>query len=110
MQKSTLSHEDYRDYLFPSNSEMEANRLFIYHSVSKPGVTEALNHILDEYGLAAKLQAAKANGSKVRVLNFGCSEGLFLHDLAEKLEKRGLLEAADLNGIDIKPWRNCDGP
>src|SRR5438105_4389333 len=93
--------DDYRDYLFTSPSEGE--RLTIQHEHFKPSVLAAFNRLLDQYGLAERLTQAKATKTKLRLLNFGCGEGLYLHDLAQVLEARGLLEGAELNGLDINP-------
>jgi SAM-dependent methyltransferase len=60
---------------------------------------------LEEYGLCDKLEQVKAQKQakssdfrKVRILDIGCGEGLFLYDIAEA---RGLIEVAELVGIDI---------
>jgi SAM-dependent methyltransferase len=64
--------------------------------------------VLDEYGLCHKLEQAKAlkqakvsTFRKVRILDIGCGEGLFLYDFAALLEARGLIEVAKLVGIDM---------
>ncbi len=91
----------FRNYIFVEADDN--NRLILQHEILKPNFEHILAKVLDEYGLAEKLHKAKTTGEKVRILDFGCAEGLYLHDVAAVLEERGLLEAADLNGIDINP-------
>ena len=88
----------YRDYIFANSNDR--TRLKLQHDISRPHFLEIIEQVMNDYGLAERLEKAKTRGEKVRILDFGCGEGMFLHDLAEILEKRGLLEAADLNGID----------
>jgi hypothetical protein len=64
---------------------------------------DAVNRILDEYGLAHKLELAKQQGVKLRILQVNCAEGLYLHELARLLEERNLLEGAELYGITEDP-------
>lgn len=90
---------NFREYIFEASHDRE--RLVLQHEINKPSVSRIMERVLDEYGLAERLQTAKTNGTKLRVLDVGCGEGLFLHDLAELLETRGLLDAATLIGIDI---------
>lgn len=90
-----------RDYIFAEADD--GVRLMLQHEVYKPSVHRIFERVLDEYKLAELLEKAKSSGERLRVLDFGCGEGLYLHDLAALLEARGLLEAAELNGIDINP-------
>lgn len=89
----------YKSYIFAEVDDRQ--RLMVQHEAFQPGFMALMEQVLDEYGLAGRLAAAKRSGDRVRILDLGCAEGLFLHDLAAVLEKRGLLEAAELNGIDI---------
>jgi hypothetical protein len=66
----------------------------------QPLFEKAINQVLDEYGLAEKLTQAKQSGQVLHLLQLHCGEGLYLHELARLLEKRGLLAAAQLNGIE----------
>jgi SAM-dependent methyltransferase len=91
--------EAQRDYIF--GETYDGQRLELLHLIEKPNLLKNFERILDDYGLAKRLQAAKAQGHKVRILEIGCGEGLALHDLAALLEEHHLLSAADLNGIDI---------
>lgn len=89
-----LSNTEYRDYVFGQVDDRD--RLVIQHRISKPNFMALMERVLDDYGLAAKFKS----GQRVKLLDAGCSEGLFLHDIAELLEKRGWLEQADFYGID----------
>ncbi len=89
---------EYQNYIFTQVNDRD--RLLIQHDINKPHFLTVLQRVLDEFGLAEQLQIAKARREKIRILDFGCGEGMFLHDVAEVLEGRGLLEAAELNGID----------
>jgi SAM-dependent methyltransferase len=81
----------------------DKTRQAVLHKSFKPRFINFFEKVLSEYGLADKLEAAKANREKVRFLDYGCGEGLYLHDIADRLEHKGLLQAANLNGIDINP-------
>lgn len=85
-------------YVFSDGDERD--RLIVLHDSSKPNFLKVMQRVLDEYGLAELLEKAAQNNTKVRILDAGCGEGLYLYDLAQLLEERNLLEAADLNGID----------
>lgn len=96
-----------KDYIF-ADASSDQERLVLQHQVNKPSFVRAMELVLDEYGLARRLETVleynelKALPKKqVRILDLGCGEGLYLHTLAEILENRGLLAAAQLNGIDI---------
>jgi 2-polyprenyl-3-methyl-5-hydroxy-6-metoxy-1,4-benzoquinol methylase len=97
----TLNAVDYRHYVFAEANDRE--RLQIQHDAFKPKVLDNFKHILDNYGLDQQLKLAKAQGRQLRILDFGCGEGMYLHDMAEILEKRDLLGAAELSGIDVDP-------
>jgi SAM-dependent methyltransferase len=95
-------------YMFGMADDRE--RLALLHEYYKPSFMEAVLRVLDEYGLAMKLAQAAAialktnnaiRATKIRILDVGCGEGLYLHDIAALLEKRGLLEGADFYGFDI---------
>ncbi len=97
------SLEALREYVFADDMDDRA-RLAVQHAGMKPYVVEHMQHALDEYKLAerfAQFTNTPKNAVKpARVLDFGCGEGLFLHDFAELLEARGLLAGVELNGID----------
>lgn len=88
----------YQEYMFGAVDD--GDRRTFQHNIFKSNFVERINYLLDEYGLAQRLETARANGQKLRILDLGCAEGLFLHDVAEVLETRGLLSAAELIGID----------
>lgn len=85
-------------YVFSDGDERD--RLVTLHDSSKPNFLKILQRVLDDYGLAHRLEQAQQANTKVEILDVGCGEGLYLHDLAQILEARGFLAAADLNGID----------
>lgn len=96
------SIEDFREYIFAADLNDHA-RLAIQHAGMKPKVVKHMNRALDQYNLAERFQAGVNGNSparKARVLDFGCGEGLFLHDFAELLESRALIERVELSGID----------
>jgi 2-polyprenyl-3-methyl-5-hydroxy-6-metoxy-1,4-benzoquinol methylase len=94
----SLDTTTYKEYLFGVADDGE--RRTIQHSIFRPDYISQIEKVLDEYGLATRLEEALKTGKKLRFLDLGCAEGMFLHDLAEVLERRGLLAAAELNGID----------
>lgn len=96
---STSSGSSMRDYIYASSSDGE--RLEIVHKIDRPHFLEVMCRILDDYGLGQRLENAKASGNKLSILEIGCAEGLFLHDFAEILEERKLIDATDLNGLDF---------
>ena len=85
-----------------SNSK-NSERLAAQYKADKPVFEAALNKVLTDYGLAQKLAQAKASGHKLRILNYRCGEGLYLHLFSEFLESRGLVEGAELYGVDWDP-------
>lgn len=95
MPQSSL--QKYREYFYSTGSAGEISSLFF--KGLKRSYTEDLETILTEYKLAERLTEAKEQGRKLRILHLECGEGLQLHCLAEVLEKRGLLEAAELFGV-----------
>ncbi len=90
-----------RNYVFSAIDDKSREQAL--HKSVLPRFRQIINLILDRYGLAERLEEAKATGHKVFMLDLGCSEGLYLHDLAQLLEERGLLEGASLHGIDKNP-------
>jgi hypothetical protein len=88
---------------FLARDATRSERLAISFSGHQRSFQESIQRILDEYGLAHKLEKAKQQGYKLRLLQISCAEGLFLHELANLLEKCGLLEGADLYGITEDP-------
>lgn len=95
MQHNILS---YRNFAFAEVDD--GKRMFLEHALFKANFSKIIERILDEYGLQASLQEAQAKGDTVRILDFGCGEGLYLHDVAAILEVRNLLSAAEFNGLD----------
>ena len=77
-----------------------AETISLNYKVHEAQLRLHLHELLDDWGLAARLQEAIAQGQKLKLLNISCSEGLYLHYVAEILESRGLLAGADLYGID----------
>lgn len=93
-----LNQVEYKEYVF-SKGQDERERLVTQFKCYRPSLVEQFNRVLDEYGLATRLQAANPK-HKVKILDLGCGEGLALQTVAEILERRGLLQNADLYGID----------
>jgi SAM-dependent methyltransferase len=89
----------WKDYLFKEVDNRE--RLAVRYQCYKSSFSQILQKVLDEYGLAAKLQLAKVNRTKSRILNLACGEGQYLQELAALLEERDLLGGAQLSGLDI---------
>lgn len=94
----TVTNTTYQKYMFGAADDGE--RRTFQHNLFKADFVKRIEYLLKEYGLETKLETALANGKKLRILDLGCAEGLFLHDMAEVLEKKGLLKAAELIGID----------
>lgn len=92
-----LSLQKYREYFYSTGSAAEISSLFF--KGLKRSYMEDLETVLTEYKLADRLAEAKTQGRKLRLLHLECGEGLYLHCLAEMLEERGLLDAAELFGI-----------
>jgi SAM-dependent methyltransferase len=80
-------------------------RTIIGYKTVRTAFLQTVEQILDskEYQFAARLKEAAGAGKKLRVMDIGCSEGLFLHELAAILEARRLLGAVELNGLDDNP-------
>lgn len=91
-----LSRTAYRDYVFGHVDDRD--RLVIQHRITKPAFVRNMQLALDDYGLAEKVLA----GQPLKILDVGCSEGLFLHDVAELLDARGLRDRHNVSfyGID----------
>jgi SAM-dependent methyltransferase len=104
MEDITQARNDlnFRDYIFGTPYVDDRERLVVQHDIFKHNFVQMVEKVLLDYGLAQKLEQAKAIGSskKVRILDVGCGEGSFLHDVAEILQARGLLEVAELIGFD----------
>jgi SAM-dependent methyltransferase len=94
-----MSQKSFAENIFTDMNDRE--RLVIQHDTFYPRFATMFKQALDEYGLAQRLAQAKANNTKIEILDVGCGEGLFLHDIANLLEERGLLKAAHLSGFDI---------
>jgi hypothetical protein len=91
------ANQQFRESLIRDANHSE--RLAITFEGQKVTFLEAIKRVLDDYGLAQKLELAKQQGHKLRILQVNCTEGLYLHELARLLEERNLLEGADLYGI-----------
>jgi len=91
-----------QQYLFQEAiNDAERDRLLIQHKLLYPSFEATLKQILDEWGLAQKLEAAAEGGSSFTILDLGCGEGLFLFDIAATLAQRGWLSAnVILYGLD----------
>lgn len=98
MKSSNQTVAQYREYLF--NDEQSGEYSSLTYTATKEDFVKAIENLLDEYKLGERLAAAKAGGYKLRFLEYSCGEGLYLHGLAEVLEKRGWLDAAEILGID----------
>jgi 2-polyprenyl-3-methyl-5-hydroxy-6-metoxy-1,4-benzoquinol methylase len=94
-----MSQKSFIENIFTDMNDRE--RLVIQHDAFYPRFTTMFKQALDEYGLAQRLAQAQTNNTKIEILDVGCGEGLFLHDIANLLEERGLLQAAHLSGFDI---------
>lgn len=96
----TFTKTAYRNYLFDQIDDSE--RLAVEHRMYKPNFVQKFGQVLDEYKLAEQIKAAQAGKrSRVKILDVGCGEGLYLHDVAYELETRGLLDGTTLYGFDI---------
>jgi SAM-dependent methyltransferase len=103
--------QTYQEYLLSDISDRE--RLIVQHDISKTVVMTMFERVLAEYGLLQKLEQAKIHKDnseigatdfqKIRILDIGCGEGMFLYDIAALLEARGLSEVVELVGVDIDP-------
>jgi hypothetical protein len=82
---TTQSNQQFRESMFRDASQSE--RFAMAFMGYRGTFLEAINRVLDEYGLAQKLEAAKQQDQKLRILQVNCAEGLFLHELARILEE-----------------------
>src|SRR5262245_9547811 len=89
----------YRDYDFAQVED--GKRTCMEHQLYQASYCQVMEHLRHHYVLAALLKTAQTSTNKVRNLDFGCGEGLYLHDVAALLEERGLLQPAELYGIDL---------
>lgn len=94
-----LTKTEYRDYIFSKVDDRE--RQAVQHRVFRPNFIELLNRLLDKFNLADRIDALNKSGRKFKILDFGCGEGLFLHDVAEILEARNLQDKVEFFGIDV---------
>jgi 2-polyprenyl-3-methyl-5-hydroxy-6-metoxy-1,4-benzoquinol methylase len=92
------SNLDYRNYLFTPLDDRE--RQVVMHRICKPNFIKIMTKVLDEYGLAKQFDQAIRDHQKIKILDAGCGLGLYLYDVANILEERGYLAAANLFGID----------
>lgn len=98
-----MNKSQFQQFLYGSAGQSESERLTLQHRVVKPSFNRVFETILTQYGLAQRLQEALARHEKLQVLDAGCSEGLYLHTVAENLEALGLQGSSDLNGLDVNP-------
>lgn len=92
------------------NTNPNANRgvsdgsgLEAIHRIFRPSFLRLVQKVTEEYGLGAALELANKNKTRLQILDIGCAEGLYLHDIAQFLEERQLLGAAEFIGVDINP-------
>lgn len=98
----SMTKTEYRDYIMGMADDRQ--RMERTHRHLKAKFVGVMEQILEEYELAEQLKAAKrGERSRLKILDVGCGEGLYLHDVAEVLEGRELISAATLYGIDINP-------
>lgn len=95
----TLSKEQFQKYIFEEAHD-DRSRLVIQHETYKDQFDAIFERVLNEFGLRQTLEKAKANHEKVSILDAGCGEGLYMHDVADILDKYGLTEAVTLIGVD----------
>src|SRR5437868_3691817 len=88
-----------RTYLYSVVNEEQRNVL--QHNAIRPTVFKLLAEILENYGLRQRLEAALQSNSQVQILEAGSGSGSFLRDFADFLNEQHLLEAANLNGVDL---------
>jgi SAM-dependent methyltransferase len=99
MSKEASRTGQYSAYIFGATDDRE--RLMVQHTCFQSGFLQIFQQeLLPNYGLMVRLEAAKTNGQKVRILDIGCGEGLFLHDIASILETSGFLEVVEFYGFD----------
>lgn len=88
----------FQTYVFGAVSDQD--RLTTYHDIIRSRFAGIVEQVLDEYGLSEQLERNKTLAQPIQILDAGCAEGLYLHDVATVLEARQLLKAAELNGLD----------
>jgi SAM-dependent methyltransferase len=93
------TNEQFQSYVFAAANELD--QIDLYHQIHKKDFSKIIEQILDEYGLANRLQETNLNKSQTLILDVGCAEGRYLHTIAEILEEKNLLNAASLIGIDL---------
>lgn len=100
-----LKKEELKEYIYGKTSS-DRTRLMLQYELNKSSFLAAIERVLEEYGLAERLKRVQMQSwtfppmEKVQILDIGCGEGMHLYELARVLERRGLLKAAELNGID----------
>jgi 2-polyprenyl-3-methyl-5-hydroxy-6-metoxy-1,4-benzoquinol methylase len=95
-----LTRTQYRDYVLAQSDDRQ--RQALSHRSTKPDFIRIIERVLNEYELAEQFQAAKTGRrSRLKILDVGCGEGLYLHDVAELLEEQDLHQAATFYGIDL---------
>jgi SAM-dependent methyltransferase len=90
----------FQEYIFGAEDVDDRERLIVQHELFKSAFLENFTKVLDEYGLAARLEQAKATGQKVRILDMGCGEGLYLNTVEDVLNELGFIDAIQLIGVD----------
>jgi len=96
----SITKTQYRDYIMGMVDDRQRQERA--HRHLKAGFVRAVQQVLDEYELVEQLKAAKSGERlRLKILDVGCGEGLYLHDLAEVLEERDLLQAGTFYGTDI---------
>jgi SAM-dependent methyltransferase len=98
----TLTRTQIRDYIFSMADD--GDRTAFQYKCFKPSIIQTFNEVLDEYNLVdylGQVRTSPKRKDKVRILDVGCGEGLHLYDLAEIIEKRGMLGGAEFYGFDI---------
>jgi SAM-dependent methyltransferase len=92
-------HTSAQKYLYSVVDEEQRN--LMQYNVLKPKTCEVLGEVLENYDLRERLEAAKQTGTQVLILEAGSGSGYFLQDFADLLHQHDLLQAANLNGVDI---------
>jgi SAM-dependent methyltransferase len=90
----------FQEYIFGSEDIDDRERLIVQHELFRPAFLESFAKVLDEYGLVACFAQAKATGQKVRILDMGCGEGLYLNTIEDLVKELGFIEAVQLIGVD----------
>jgi SAM-dependent methyltransferase len=89
----------FSNYLLADSQGQEYVQL--NYKLTKAHFEQVLGRILTEYGLAERLKQAKLTNSKLHILDIGCAEGLYLHEIARVLDTLELTDAAYFSGIDL---------